>query len=293
MLELVRVAKRNRVAVIFDNDDDVRAIPKNNAAHRKYGGFAGEQALRGMQTVVQASELAIATCPTIAQRFREYGAEHVQVIENYVPDAALDVVPRRDDGGETVVAGWMAGSEHHLDVEQLPLRELIGRALDAHPQLVFESVGTGLGLRHERYRHISHVDFFELPQKLAEWDVGIAPIADIPFNHGRSNIKVKEYAAQGRPWLASPVGPYADLGEKQGGRLVADDDWTQALGRLAAKPRERRKLAKRARTWGRAQAISANVGLWERALAEAVTRTGRTPRPPGPPRPVSVTTHVR
>jgi len=113
-----------------------------------------------------------------------------------------------------------------------------------------------------------------------------APIADIPFNRARSNIKVKEYAALGRPWLASPVGPYASLGEKQGGRLVADDGWAAALGRLVEKPRERRKLARQARKWGRTQSVSANANLWEQALTAAIVRAGGTPRPAGRPRQV-------
>ena len=50
------------------------------------------------------------------------------------------------------------------------------------------------------------------------------------MNRARSNIKLKEYAAAGACWLASPIGPYVGLGEKQGGRLVA-----------------RRRLARRAR----------------------------------------------
>ena len=287
VLQIVRHAKQRGVAVVYDNDDDMRAVPRNNAAHQDYGGFAGERALRQIRRLVQQADLATAPSAIVVERFREYGAQHVQLIENYVPDAALNA--SAPSNGGRIVAGWLAGNEHHLDVERLPLREQLGRALDEHPQLVVETIGVGLGLRHERYRHVPHVEFFDLPPKLAEYDVGLAPIADIPFNRARSNIKVKEYAALGRPWLASPVGPYASLGERQGGRLVADDGWCEALGRLVDKPRELRKLAKHARRWGRAQSVSANVKLWEDALAAAIERAGGTPRPAGPPKPVSYT----
>lgn len=286
ILEIVRHAKRRGIAVVYDNDDDMRAIPRGDAAHRDYGGFAGDRAQREIRRLLQQTNLAIAASAPIAERFREYGAEHVVHIENYVPDAVLHVTA--PSNGDTIVAGWLAGNEHHLDVRQMPLREQIGRALDACPQLIVETIGCTLGLRHERYRHVNRLDFFDLAPQLATYDIGLAPIADIPFNRARSNIKVKEYAALGRPWLASPVGPYASLGEKQGGRLVPDDGWAQALGRLVEKPRERRKLAKRARDWGRAQAISANADLWERALTAAIVRAGGTPRPAGRPRQVAI-----
>jgi glycosyltransferase involved in cell wall biosynthesis len=282
VLEIVRHAKRRGIAVVYDNDDDMRAIPRGDAAHKDYGGFAGDRALREIRKLLQQTDLAIAASVPIAERFREYGAAHVEHIENYVPDAALKA--SAPPNGDRVLAGWLAGNEHHLDVRLLPLREQLGRALDAHPQLVVETLGCALGLRHERYRHVDRLDFFDLPPHLARYDIGLAPIAEIPFNRARSNIKVKEYAALGRPWLASPVGPYASLGERQGGRLVPDDGWAEALGRLVEKPRERRKLAKRARKWGREQAISMHAERWERALTDAVVRAGGTPRPAGPPR---------
>ncbi|HKG01606.1 MAG TPA: glycosyltransferase [Conexibacter sp.] len=287
VLEIVRHAKRRRIAVVYDNDDDMRAIPRNNVSHRDYGGFAGDRALREIRKLLQQTDLAIAASLPIAERFREYGAAHVQHIENYVPDKVLEATA--PPNGNHVVAGWLAGNEHHLDVERLPLRDEVGRALDAHPQLIVETLGCALGLRHERYRHVDRLDFFDLPPHLARYDIGLAPIADIPFNRARSNIKVKEYAALGRPWLASPVGPYASLGEKQGGRLVPDDGWAAALGRLVEKPRERRKLAKQARKWGRAQSVSANADLWEQALEAAIVRAGGTPRPRGRPRNVTIT----
>ena len=49
------------------------------------------------------------------------------------------------------------------------------------------------------------------------------------------------------PWLASPVGPYEDLAEEQGGRLVEDDEWFEAIDELIRARRDRAKLAKRAR----------------------------------------------
>jgi hypothetical protein len=282
VVQIVRSAKRRGIAVVYDNDDDMRAVPRDDKNHRDYGGFAGETALRQIRRILQASHLAIASSRPVAERFAEYGAEHVQLIENYVPDAALHTTA--PSNGSQIVAGWLAGTEHHLDIERLPLREQLGRALDAHPQLVVETIGLSLRLRHERYRHVRRVEFFDLPAALAKHDIGMAPIADIPFNRARSSIKVKEYAALGRPWLASPVGPYAPLGEREGGRLVPDDGWCEALVRLVEKPRERRKLAKRAAKWGRAQAVSANAGLWERALTEAIERAGGMPPPPGPRR---------
>lgn len=116
----------------------------------------------------------------------------------------------------------------------------------------------------------------ELPHVIAGFDVGIAPLADIPFNHGRSNVKCKEYATVGVPWLASPTGPYVGLGEEQGGELVPDDGWDGALERAVTSSRWRRRHAKRAARWGRRQTMSAHSEAWEAMLRDAIQ--GRTAR---------------
>ena len=116
------------------------------------------------------------------------------------------------------------------------------------------------------------MQYQQLARYVGSFDVGIAPIADIPFNRAKSNVKVKEYAAMGVPWLASPIGPYAGLGEKQGGRLVADGRWHEELERLVDDERARRKLAKRGVKWGDGQRLRRNMGGWEQAVRRALER---------------------
>lgn len=113
-------------------------------------------------------------------------------------------------------------------------------------------IGVDLALP-ERYRHEAQVDFLALPDRIRGFDIGIAPLADTPYNRGRADIKLEEWAACGVPWLASPVGPYLELGEAQGGRLVPDALWVDALERMASSRRERRSLGRAARRWARAR----------------------------------------
>src|SRR5207244_6851767 len=105
--------------------------------------------------------------------------------------------------------------------------------------------------------------------RIGGFDVGIAPLVDIPMNCARSDIKLKEYAASGVPWLASPVGPYAGLGEEQGGRLVPEDGRLDALERLVTQPGEREQLGRKGEAWARGQTIEAVADRWERVFAEA------------------------
>ena len=268
--QIARYAKEAGIAVVWDNDDDETSVPKGHPAYREYGGVKGERVTVAVRRIVQAADLVTAPSPRLVERFRELGAGHVQLVENYVRDELLET--RAEPNGDEVVIGWLAGGEHKMDVDRVPIADALHRLLDAHGNVRVVSLGAKLGIAHLRYRADPGIPFAQVPPRLAEWDVGLAVIADIPFNRSRSNVKLKEYAVLGLPWLASPIGPYAEMGEKQGGRLVPDDGWYAALERLVLRPRERRKLAKQAAKWGRGQTVGANAAQWEAALEAAVAR---------------------
>jgi glycosyltransferase involved in cell wall biosynthesis len=268
-LTLAREAKAAGAIVVWDNDDDIGAIPRSTATHKQHGGYAWHQRLQGMQRMFRLADLVTTPSAVLAERLREHGAPRTEVVENYLQDHFLETARRPAEG---VTVGWVAGLEHQVDAERVPIREALQRLLDERPDVRVTTVGLGLGLRDERYRHVEGVPLIKLCDTIAQFDVGIAPLTDHPFNRARSNVKLKEYASLGVPWLASPVGPYAGLGERQGGRLVPDERWHEQLGRLIDRERDRRKLAKRARKWAEGETLARNVYRWEALLAEALER---------------------
>src|ERR1044071_7101978 len=115
--------------------------------------------------------------------------------------------------------------------------------LERHDGVRVVALGVNMRLRSEhRYAHNDGVKFEELIATESEFDIGLAPLRDTAFNRARSNVKLKEYAAAGAMWLASPVGPYRGMGEEQGGLLVPDDEWLATLEALLDDDERRRTL---------------------------------------------------
>jgi len=272
-VRLAREAKAHGAAVVWDNDDDMGSVPKGTPGYRRQGGMMWERRLAGMRKIFQIADLVTTPSSALAARLREYGAQHAEVVENHVPD---EFVLRSRPPREGVTIGWIAGLEHQLDVERIPLRAVLQRLLDERPEVRVVSFGLGLGLRGERYRHVDVVPLMQLTRAAAVFDVGIAPLSDIAMNRARSNVKLKEYTAAGACWLASPIGPYVGHGEKQGGRLVPDDGWHDALARLIDKPRERAKLTKRAGKWVAGETLTKHAAEWEARFEEAIARARTT-----------------
>lgn len=266
---LVQQARGRGMAVVWDNDDDMSSIPKGTPAYKRFGGLKWERRLAQMRRIFRDAQLVTTPSRTLAERLSNFGAPHVAVIENHVP-TAWTRPPRRPHGG--VVVGWVAGLEHQIDLKAIPIQDVLRRLLDERPDVHVTTVGLGLGLPSDRYRHIPLVKLEELTRYAADFDVGIAPLAPVAMNEARSNIKLKEYASAGVPWLASPTGPYVGLGERQGGRLVADDQWHSELSRLLDKERDRRKLAKRASKWAAQETLEQNAGQWEKQFSAAIAR---------------------
>jgi hypothetical protein len=256
------------IAVGFDEDDNVVDMPLG-LEERTDQPWA-PRARRNFELLLEHVHRAnLVTTPSdhLADRFEAAGAGNVHVVDNYLPGAFSRVAPHGHDG---FVIGWHAGREHLVDADTLGLAATLERILDKHPGVRVETINIDLGMGHPRYRCEEALPIDRLTQRLADFDLGLVPLADIPFNQGRSNVKAREYAAAGVPWLASPVGSYAHLGGEEGGWLVEDDKWFDAIDALIRSRRDRSKLAKRAKAWAKEETIWNMAPVWERLFRDAI-----------------------
>jgi len=265
----VKSAIARGAAFVWDTDDDLSALPRESPYYAVSGGRAARRIFAATVEIARAAHVVTTSTPALAERYRGEGIERIEAIDNHLAPKAASAGRRRHDG---IVIGWTAGLEHASELPRIPIVDTLRRLLDADRRVRVASLGLDLGLPSDRYEHHAEVPFDRLQLHAGGWDVGIAPLADIPFNRTRSNVKLKEYASAGTPWLASPIGPYAGLGEAQGGRLVADDGWYEALADLVDHRFARARLGRKARAWAKTQTIDRAVGRWEAVLEEAVER---------------------
>lgn len=268
--DLRRLSARG-VAISFDNDDHYGAAEVSDGAVGLDGLRQNKAIFRDILKAAKLADLATTPSALLAERYRAEGARKVAVIENHLARGMFGFGSRSKHQG--LVVGWVAGDEHKHDLERIPITGALERLLDVHRDLKVLTVGLPLPLRSARYEHVSRVELPDLLKVTSGIDIGIAPLADTVFNRCRSNVKLKEYASGATPWLASPVGPYRELGEAQGGILVENEDWRSAIDALVRDRRMRKRLAKRALAWARAQTIDRHAHVWESAFMAAVEQT--------------------
>ena len=111
-------------------------------------------------------------------------------------------------------------------------------------------------------------------------DIGLAPVADEPFNRARSELHWLEYAMAGAPTVASRLmggGPYDVVRDGGDGRLARNKaEWREALRSLARSPARRTEIAGRARERVLAEYRVADRAVeWADAYRWAAEHAGR------------------
>ncbi|HEY6780233.1 MAG TPA: hypothetical protein VI111_04720 [Thermoleophilaceae bacterium] len=252
-------------AITWDNDYDPINVPEESPNYVHLNGLGGRRFFGQQLSVARLAQTVTTPSAYLSERFREAGLAQVETVENYLSAEHM----REPEPHDATVIGWVAGPEHRANLSRLPIASALRRILSDYPGVRVECIGIDLALG-ERYRHHPEVQFNELPTRIRAFDVGIAPLADIPFNYSRSAIKLLEYAAAGVPWLASPVGPYATLGVEQGGRLVTNDQWYEALRWMIVKERQRKLLAENAARWAQSRTMRRATLQWEGIFSNSV-----------------------
>ena len=141
--------------------------------------------------------------------------------------------------------GWMGSpsSSRHMDTIARPLARI-------SKQIPTQMIAVGA-----RSHTFKDVNFEVRPwaeereiRDLQSFDVGVMPMADIPFTRGKCAFKLIQYMACGLPVIASPVGMNNDVVTPDCGLLArTEDEWVEALRTLATTPSLRDTLGRAGR----------------------------------------------
>lgn len=99
---------------------------------------------------------------------------------------------------------------------------------------------------------------------VADWDVGLMPLRDGPYERAKCGYKLLQYAASGVPAVGSPVGVNRTmLAEMDGLAPTTGDEWVDALCAVISESAQRREARARA---GLALAGRYSYDAWEEAF---------------------------
>lgn len=230
--EFARTLQGMGKRVVYEIDDAFDCLESWHPQWASYGQPARQEAIRAMMSRADAVQVSTSW---LADRYRPR-TRRIEVVPNLVELAAWPRAERlRQDGAWKIL--WAGSPSHSGDLELVI--PALGRFARAHPDV--RIVFFGQTVRDERIpagqiETVDWCEFEEYPFRLAgiDADVAVAPLADIPFNAGKSNLRILQMWATGYPVVASRTGPYAAAIENGQNGLLADgeDEWVRALESL-------------------------------------------------------------
>ena len=236
--DLMNPKNRNK-PVISDLDDWYWGLHHDNQAYKNLQLTSGtDENLDNYKANIKLSDKVLTSTPFLYGKLtEEFGinSQKVSVIENRVNTSGY---ARKPISTKKPVVGWV-GSVNHRSADLEVVSEVFK---DGHYRM-HHSGATGypptmadkIGIDPGRVTMSPMYDPYIYGQKaFKSFDIGIAPLNDIPFNHAKSWIKAIEYAAAGIPFICSDVSEYRRLKETYGiGRLASTtEEWKQHLSEL-------------------------------------------------------------
>jgi glycosyltransferase involved in cell wall biosynthesis len=223
--------------LVYDADDRIWMRPG-----KPYGLLTSTKLNRRLAWTVRQADLCIAANGVIAADQRAAGAERVEVLPMSVDTDQWNTGGRAEPDGQLTI-GWSGAPRNLVFLE--PLRPVLEELLAAHSDLRFSvHCGKRPELGDLQLTHIPYEPGRE-PDVVRSFDIGLLPLPDDPFVHGKSPIKALQYYACGAVVVGQDVGATAELLEHDVTALTvnAERSWKDCLQRLIEDDGLRTRLA--------------------------------------------------
>jgi len=240
--KLLGFARRRKIAhsglpVVFDIDDATwhpleanhHFLTRWRTAHR-------------LRAILKLSQLALTANQFIASHLRKLHSR-VEVLPMTLPLAAWKPVVRTNG---PVVLGWAGAPGNHFQLRTI--ESALKEVKRVMPEVVIRIFS---GTRPEIDVEMDFVPFDATRQTevLHSFSIGLLPLPETSFNHGKSPIKALQYMAAGIPCVAAALSGTVELLGQDGGGFFAGDtaSWSEKMLQLARDSDMRESMGRLAR----------------------------------------------
>lgn len=245
-------AHRYGKPIVLDMDDHLLALPENHI-HRIEGSYA--DALLPIMHALYTADAITVTTPYLRKVLTRYN-KNIHVLPNYLDETIWHFREPLQTPAENLPLTIMyMGTQTHKEdaVEIVEVLKTVLERYGAKINLKFYGMDPPeslLGLSNVSSLPFGPYEFVDFAQGLVELsaDIGIAPLADHPFNRSKSGIKYFEYTAMGIPGIYSALEPYTEtIKPGQTGFLAHSSmEWLEYLTAVIEAPDLRKQIAENA-----------------------------------------------
>ena len=253
------------VKLVYETDDNMLEVDTSGLPE-----LHDERFRESVRRCLRLCDMVTVTNEHIAATIRPYN-DNIRILPNFVKAGLLTLNRPK---AERVTIGWAGGTTHLIDMIECDY--VLRDVLAANPEVDLHFMGYDLSplMRDLRTRCRWTMWNRDVGQyyKMVDFDIAIAPSADIPFNRSKTWIRALEMAAMGIPIVASNRLPYSDfvVDGKTGFLVNTDDEWRDRLTDLIHDEEMRAELGAAAREQAAGWTIEEGWRLWEQAYESVV-----------------------
>lgn len=273
---LLEKLKRSGKRIVYDLDDDIFNIDKNNPAEK----LIGRDDLKAAEACIKLADVVTTTVEPLKNVIIDVtGVKDVVVISNAMDmDLGWRATPLTGSPDGLKRIFWQGGESHGEDWMECidAIDAIMGEREDVRlvifgylpPIVISMSEVPHWKGKIEFLRFSEPETYFEM-MKHVRAEVGIAPLKNTMFNQSKSSLKFMEYAATGMPTVASDEPPYSDVIEHGIDGFIADNsqEWFDYISLCLDDKRKRLSVLEGARRKVREQFnIKKTVDEWKKVL---------------------------
>ena len=193
--------------------------------------------------VMRNSALVVCGNAYLAERAHSAGSRHVEIVPTVVDLDRYAVVKSKIR--PVLVIGWIGSPStvKYLEVV-LPALKIVAAEFPLQLRIIgAQFASPGLDVDCRPWTEESEVS------QIQDFDVGIMPLIDSPWERGKCGYKLIQYMACGRPVVASPVGVNSEIVRHGINGYLAStvDEWTHAFRTLHSDSQNRLVLGEQGR----------------------------------------------
>jgi len=277
--------------IIYEIDDYLQGISPWNPAYDFWSPM-GPHLGRALKIMQKCDAMQVST-PRLRNEYSLWNPV-IEALPNYLDKQIWDTPAwtathwdnyyKKKNSG-IIRIGWAGAGSHYHDLQLI--EEVITKICQKYPQVHFCMMGyfgesnQGKNLFQNmasntsvcshckqagQLEKIPGIDLLYYPSKLKEcaFDMAVAPLIETGFNQGKSDLKIKEYAALGVPVIATNMTPYKEsVKEGYTGFLASTGkEWFDALELLIKDEELRKRMGKNNHDWYEQNTIDKHIGEW-------------------------------
>lgn len=227
--EILKRAKKLKIKVIYETDDFLLNIKKDNNAYNEM-----QRLKPGIIKSIDNADVVTTSTTQIANKFKEMDKK-VKIIRNYQLNTVKSLKPFKSN--KNIKIGYFGTFTHSQDLKLIenPMKEIINKY-----DVQFEVIGVAgsesdwYTVKKLPYYPMSSSTFMKWLVSQIDWDIGVAPLVNNDFNRCKSELKYIEYTALGIPTVASDIEGYREvIIDRFNGFLARNQtDWIKKISKL-------------------------------------------------------------